>query len=131
IERSQRFIEKKKAGICDQGARQRHSLALTAGNFPWLARTQMGDTKRFQHGITAAFSLHRSPRGEPVANVFFRCHVREQCEVLKYIADAAPLDWNINSSLVIKKCLPGNRDLPGVRYGKAGDAIQQSCLPCS
>ena len=131
IERGQRFIQKQKLRIGDQGSSQRDSLALSARDVPYIAATEMRDTQCLQHGSRALPSCIRAKMVQTVRDVLFRGHVWKQREILENVAHVPVGHRQIHARGGIENRSIADRDSSIIRSGESGHAIEKSRLPGS
>ena len=124
IERRERFVEQQHLGVADDGARQRHALALTAGQLH-------GAAVRLVQQVDAVEGLAHPRRdltardaryAQAVAHVLLDGHVRKQRVVLENRVDLAPV------GRVIGHVAPVQHDAAGIGGFKPGDQPQHGGL---
>src|SRR5882724_7641331 len=82
----QRLIEQQCSRFRYKCASESHALPFTARNLCWTPVSKMVDTKCSQHPLHTALSLFRTQVADAEPNIFLGRQMREQCEILEYVA---------------------------------------------
>ncbi|MCY1240961.1 hypothetical protein D9M72_538370 [compost metagenome] len=93
IKRAERFVEQKHLGLVGQGAGDRHTLALAAGELSGAAGAVAGQLDHGERvlGSLAAFLAADALDHQPVGDVVEDREMREEGVVLKHRVDATPI----------------------------------------
>lgn len=91
VERRQWLIEQQYRRIGRQGARERHSLLLAAGELMWVALRQLADARQRAQLVDACIDRRFRPpaQAQRKANIAAHRHGRKQRVGLEYEADVA------------------------------------------
>ena len=126
VEVGQRLVEQHQRGLGDQAARERHALALTAGQQRWPALGVAFELDQRERRLDAPRALrvaHARDR-QAVGDVLGDGHVRPQRVRLEDDADAAPLGRHVLRAAETTVSPMTMR--PRVELVEAGDLPQQA-----
>ena len=92
VERRERLVEQEEIRLAGEGARERHALALAAGELRRLGVGQLGQAESIQQRERRGTALAARPVGpHAVGDVTPRAEVGEECVVLDDVAAAPAL----------------------------------------
>ena len=97
VERPERLVQQQQLGMLGEAARQRHALALTAGELIGPALAQLGDLEQIEHlaDPLGAFLARHAVLFEPELHVLLHGHVREQGVGLEHHVDGAGIGRDV------------------------------------
>ena len=124
VQRAQRFIQQQQLGLAHQGARQRHALALAAGELIGGAALQPFEPHRGQHGLDRAAQrrLRQLQLAQAIGDIV------EDIEMRK---DRVGLEHHVGGPQMRRHAVHGlaiDDDGAAVRRLEAGDHPQQGGL---
>ena len=124
VEGAERLVEQQHPGAVDDRPRQRHPLALAAGELAGLARVHAGEANHLQRlgAPPGALLLVDLLDPQPVLDVVADVHVREQGVVLEDRVDLAVVGGQVAD------VAPAQLDRAGVGDLEAGDHPQRRRL---
>src|SRR5450631_100939 len=109
VEGAKRFVEQKHARLDRERAGQRHPLPLAAGEFGWIASSEILQLNKLQKLADFRANLH-FPRplppgfgAQPESNVFKDAHMFEQGVMLKDESDAPFADLLTGNVAAVEK----------------------------
>ncbi len=124
VERGERLVEQQHARTLDQRARQRHPLALAAGQLVRLARGETFELDQRQHLGDARrdLGLGQSILLEPERDIALDGQVRKQRVALEHHVDRPPIGRHR------RDIVPVEQDAARIRRLEAGEQAQQRGL---
>ncbi len=132
VERAQRLVQQQHARPVDQGAGERHALALAAGELRRLAAAEAGER---HHGPASPrraarrSGLRHLADHQPVADVLQHRHVREQRVVLEHGVDVAVIGRNAGDVLAVDRRRAAGRLLEAGDQAQAGGLAGAATAP--
>ena len=124
VERRHGFVEQQHARPLDQGARQRHALALAARQFVRLAAAKIFELHQRQHVGDALCDprLGETFLLEAEGHIVLDIEMREQRVALEHHVDRPPMRRHLRQIDTVEQ------DAAGIRPFEAGDQAEQSGL---
>ncbi len=129
IERGEWLVEQEDARIGDQGTRQRCTLALATGHFCGAPLAKVIDAELVQHRCCPLAAGARREMIQAILRILLDREMREECEILKDIANASLGDGDVDRTAGIKQDAFADRNSAPVGSHKTGDAIENSRFP--
>ena len=123
VERGQRLVEEQDGGVAGERPRERHPLALAAGELVRPRLPQVGDAEPPEQVVHAGAAA--------VRDVLLHGHVREERVLLEHEPDGALLGREVDLPFGVEPHRPPERDAAPFRVCKPGDAAQHGRLACT
>src|SRR4029077_11593604 len=102
VQRGAGFVQQQQVWFGDQGAGQGHALAFTTGDFVGTVHREMPDIKAL-HDVANHDAARVAIYANAKAYVLCGGHVGKKRQVLKDIANASFLRWNIDFAPAIEQ----------------------------
>jgi hypothetical protein len=123
IERSERLVEEQDLRTRAESAREGHALPLPSGERRAWAVEDSSELQDLHDS-----SEQRGSRAWSEEHVRARRVLGQEQEILRYVADSALRQGDVDSALAVVERSPGDDDPPARRSPPAGDDFQQAGL---